>query len=68
MYACIHALLTATFRPVGPGWDKGKGERRRDEVNHAYRCKFFKWAADVKRGSVGKNDNDGDHGDKNKYE
>lgn len=52
-------------RPVGPGWDKGKGERPRDEVNHAYRCNFFKWAAEVKRGSSTKSDNDGDHGDTN---
>ena len=64
VYACIYALLT-TFRSVGS--DKGKGERPRDEVNHAYRCKFFKWAADIKRELAGKNDNDGDFGD-NKYE
>ncbi|CCM01835.1 uncharacterized protein FIBRA_03903 [Fibroporia radiculosa] len=36
-------------RPVGPGYDKGKGERPRDEVNHQYRCNFFKWASDVKK-------------------
>lgn len=36
-------------RPVGPGYDKGKGERLRHEVNHEYRCNYFKWASDVKR-------------------
>ncbi|THH32046.1 hypothetical protein EUX98_g2152 [Antrodiella citrinella] len=36
-------------RPVGPGWDKGKSERLRDEVDHRYRCNYFKWASDVKR-------------------
>ncbi|KAL4062343.1 Endonuclease/exonuclease/phosphatase [Scleroderma citrinum] len=54
-------------RPVGPGYDKGKGERPRDEVNHAYRCSFFKWAAEVKRESSARNDNDDDgDGGKNK--
>ncbi|KIJ65299.1 hypothetical protein HYDPIDRAFT_111231 [Hydnomerulius pinastri MD-312] len=36
-------------RPVGPGYDKGKGERLREEVDHQYRCNFFKWSAEVKR-------------------
>ncbi|KAI0736461.1 DNase I-like protein [Fomitopsis betulina] len=36
-------------RPVGPGYDKGKSERLREEVNHEYRCNFFKWASDVKK-------------------
>ncbi|KZT64496.1 DNase I-like protein [Daedalea quercina L-15889] len=36
-------------RPVGPGYDKGKGERPREEVNHEYRCNFFKWASEVKK-------------------
>ncbi|GJE90330.1 DNase I-like protein [Phanerochaete sordida] len=36
-------------RPVGPGYDKGKGERLRHEVNYEYRCNYFKWASDVKR-------------------
>ncbi|KIP03583.1 hypothetical protein PHLGIDRAFT_94612 [Phlebiopsis gigantea 11061_1 CR5-6] len=36
-------------RPVGPGYDKGKAERLRHEVNHEYRCNYFKWASDVKR-------------------
>ncbi|TCD69098.1 Class II abasic (AP) endonuclease [Steccherinum ochraceum] len=36
-------------RPVGPGWDKGKSERLRDEVDHQYRCNYFKWASDVTR-------------------
>ncbi|KAI0925071.1 hypothetical protein AcW2_005766 [Taiwanofungus camphoratus] len=36
-------------RPVGPGYDKGKGERLREEVNHEFRCNFFKWASEVKK-------------------
>ncbi|KAF8835949.1 DNase I-like protein [Paxillus ammoniavirescens] len=36
-------------RPVGPGYDKGKGERPREEVDHNYRCNFFKWSAEVRR-------------------
>ncbi|KAI9440385.1 Endonuclease/exonuclease/phosphatase [Lactarius indigo] len=36
-------------RPVGPGYDKGRGERLREEVDHQYKCNFFKWASDVKR-------------------
>ncbi|KAI0358310.1 DNase I-like protein [Trametes cingulata] len=36
-------------RPVGPGYDKGKGERLRDEVDHQYRCNFFKWASEVRK-------------------
>ncbi|EIN09638.1 DNase I-like protein [Punctularia strigosozonata HHB-11173 SS5] len=36
-------------RPVGPGYDKGRGERLREEVNPEYRCNFFKWASEVKR-------------------
>ncbi|KAH8103897.1 DNase I-like protein [Cristinia sonorae] len=40
-------------RPVGPGYDKGKGERLRNEVDHQYRCNYFKWASDVKRDAAG---------------
>ncbi|KAG8932754.1 Class II abasic (AP) endonuclease [Tulasnella sp. 417] len=36
-------------RPVGPGYDKGRAERLREEVNPMYRCDFFKWASDVRR-------------------
>ncbi|KAI0314600.1 Endonuclease/exonuclease/phosphatase [Amylostereum chailletii] len=36
-------------RPVGPGYDKGRGERLREEVDHRYKCNFFKWASDVKK-------------------
>ncbi|KAI0369805.1 DNase I-like protein [Pilatotrama ljubarskyi] len=36
-------------RPVGPGYDKGKGERLRDEVDHRYRCNYFKWASEVRK-------------------
>ncbi|KAF9220017.1 DNase I-like protein [Gyrodon lividus] len=36
-------------RPVGPGYDKGKEERPREEVDHQYRCNFFKWSAEVRR-------------------
>ena len=40
-------------RPVGPGYDKGRSERRREEVNHQYKCDFFKWTSDVKREAKG---------------
>jgi AP endonuclease 2 len=36
-------------RPVGPGYDKGRSERLREEVDHRYKCDFFKWASDAKR-------------------
>ncbi|KAG8907412.1 Class II abasic (AP) endonuclease [Tulasnella sp. 403] len=36
-------------RPVGPGYDKGRSERLRSEVNPEYRCDFFKWASDVRK-------------------
>ncbi|KAG8929864.1 Class II abasic (AP) endonuclease [Tulasnella sp. 418] len=36
-------------RPVGPGYDKGKSKRLREEVDPRYRCDFFKWANDVKK-------------------
>ncbi|KAI0642365.1 DNase I-like protein [Trametes meyenii] len=39
-------------RPVGPGYDKGKNERLRDEVDHRYRCNYFKWASDVRRDTL----------------
>ncbi|KAI0704927.1 Endonuclease/exonuclease/phosphatase [Cytidiella melzeri] len=40
-------------RPVGPGYDKGKGERLREEVDHTYKCNYFKWASEVKRDAGG---------------
>ncbi|GBE86285.1 Endonuclease/exonuclease/phosphatase [Sparassis latifolia] len=36
-------------RPVGPGYDRGKLERLRDEVDPRYRCNYFKWASEHKR-------------------
>ncbi|KAI0255677.1 Endonuclease/exonuclease/phosphatase [Lactifluus subvellereus] len=36
-------------RPVGPGYDKGRSERLREEVDHQYKCDFFKWASDARR-------------------
>ncbi|TBU30541.1 Endonuclease/exonuclease/phosphatase [Dichomitus squalens] len=36
-------------RPVGPGYDKGRGERLREEVDHRYRCNYFKWASEARR-------------------
>jgi AP endonuclease 2 len=45
---CI-SPVHVNFRPVGPGYDKGKGERLREEVDHRYRCNFFKWSNDVRR-------------------
>ena len=38
-------------RPVGPGYDRGKAERLREEVNPQYKCNFFKWASDVRKES-----------------
>ncbi|KAI0630732.1 Endonuclease/exonuclease/phosphatase [Trametes polyzona] len=39
-------------RPVGPGYDKGKAERLRDEVDHRYRCNYFKWTSEVRKESL----------------
>ncbi|KAJ7597609.1 Endonuclease/exonuclease/phosphatase [Mycena floridula] len=36
-------------RPVGPGYDKGRAERPRDEVDHRWKCDFFKWSSDVRK-------------------
>ena len=36
-------------RPVGPGYDKGRDERLREEVDHRYRCNYFKWASEVRK-------------------
>jgi AP endonuclease-2 len=36
-------------RPVGPGYDRGRNERLREEVDHRYKCNFFMWASDAKR-------------------
>jgi len=36
-------------RPVGPGYDKGRNERLREEVDHKYKCNFFMWVSDAKR-------------------
>ncbi|KAF8508888.1 Endonuclease/exonuclease/phosphatase [Gautieria morchelliformis] len=35
-------------RPLGPGYDKGRTDRLREEVDMQYRCNFFKWASEVK--------------------
>ncbi|KAF9443310.1 DNase I-like protein [Macrolepiota fuliginosa MF-IS2] len=52
-------------RPVGPGWDKGKAERLREEVNPMYRCNFFQWSSEWRKqakktmsASVGARDSD----------
>jgi AP endonuclease 2 len=39
-------------RPVGPGYDKGRNERLREEVDHRYKCNFFMWASDAKRAAA----------------
>jgi AP endonuclease 2 len=39
-------------RPVGPGYDKGRNERLREEVDHQYKCNFFMWASDAKRAAT----------------
>jgi AP endonuclease-2 len=36
-------------RPVGPGYDKGRSERLREEVDHRYRCNFFMWTSEARR-------------------
>jgi AP endonuclease-2 len=36
-------------RPLGPGYDKGREERLREEVDHRYRCNYFKWSTEVKK-------------------
>jgi len=42
-------LFVCLPRPVGPGWDKGKTERLRGEVDSTYRCNFFKWSSDWRK-------------------
>jgi AP endonuclease-2 len=41
-------------RPVGPGYDRGRGEggRLREEVNHLFKCGFFKWGSEVRRDAL----------------
>ncbi len=39
-------------RPVGPGYDKGRHERLREEVDHQYKCNFFMWTSDAKRDAM----------------
>lgn len=39
-------------RPVGTGYDRGKAERLREEVNPQYKCNFFKWASEVRKESM----------------
>ncbi|KAK0463924.1 Endonuclease/exonuclease/phosphatase [Desarmillaria tabescens] len=41
-------------RPVGPGYDKGKAERDREDVDPRYKCNFFKWSSEVKREALRK--------------
>ncbi|KAF8160011.1 Endonuclease/exonuclease/phosphatase [Crassisporium funariophilum] len=36
-------------RPVGPGYDKGRAERLREQVDPQWRCDFFKWSSEVRR-------------------
>jgi AP endonuclease 2 len=36
-------------RPVGPGYDKGRTERLREEVDPRYKCNFFMWSTDARR-------------------
>ena len=39
----------SAHRPVGPGYDKGRAERRREDVDPQYKCDFFKWKSDVRK-------------------
>ncbi|KAF5381166.1 hypothetical protein D9757_009429 [Collybiopsis confluens] len=34
-------------RPVGPGYDKGRSERPREEVDERWKCNFFVWSSDL---------------------
>jgi AP endonuclease-2 len=34
-------------RPVGPGYDKGRHERPREQVDYQYKCSSFMWASDA---------------------
>ncbi|KAJ3821545.1 Endonuclease/exonuclease/phosphatase [Lentinula raphanica] len=34
-------------RPVGPGYDKGRSERPREEVDSRWKCNFFVWSSDL---------------------
>ncbi|KAF9529515.1 Endonuclease/exonuclease/phosphatase [Crepidotus variabilis] len=36
-------------RPVGPGYDKGRSERPREQVDPQYHCSFFKWSSDARK-------------------
>ncbi|KAF9048923.1 Endonuclease/exonuclease/phosphatase [Panaeolus papilionaceus] len=36
-------------RPVGPGYDKGRSERLREQVDPQWKCNFFKWSSEVKK-------------------
>lgn len=43
-------------RPVGPGYDKGRTERLREQVDPQWRCDFFKWSSDVRKEMMRKGD------------
>ena len=49
-------MFTSTFSPVGPGYDKGPSERLREQVDHQWRCNFFKWSSDVRKEMMKKGD------------
>ncbi|KIK69432.1 hypothetical protein GYMLUDRAFT_237226 [Collybiopsis luxurians FD-317 M1] len=34
-------------RPVGPGYDKGRSERPREEVDDRWKCNFFIWSSEL---------------------
>ncbi|KAJ3853459.1 Endonuclease/exonuclease/phosphatase [Lentinula lateritia] len=34
-------------RPVGPGYDKGRAERPREEVDSKWKCNYFVWSSDI---------------------
>jgi AP endonuclease-2 len=42
-------LITPRYRPIGPGYDMGKSERPREQVDPQYKCDFFKWSSDVRK-------------------
>ncbi|THV03967.1 DNase I-like protein [Dendrothele bispora CBS 962.96] len=41
-------------RPVGPGYDRGRNERPREEVDPKWKCNFFMWGSDLKKESTAK--------------
>ncbi|KAF9067492.1 Endonuclease/exonuclease/phosphatase [Rhodocollybia butyracea] len=41
-------------RPVGPGYDRGRSERPREEVDARWKCNFFVWSSELGTKRAGK--------------